>query len=258
MRNAREHHAAGGRRPRPGTHRTPVRRASRLLGATAALVLLGTACHADGDASEPLTVAEQRARLAADSAAGDAAALAALPPALGEVLWLEPYLTDRYFAAADSASCVFTDPPGAGGGLGLPAGGERRRLEFPLPDSSTVVIGLRTDASRVGLELVELFHYPHRDFAGRRAFQWEADDDHTVEVRWPPQLGGREERAPVPRGGPVPRALRAIARRALALQCTPEQERPRADTLDGAADADSTTAAAAGAPLDGFADRRGR
>lgn len=197
-----------------------------------ALLLAAPACVA-GDASETLTVPEQRAIVAADSAAGDSAALATLPPALQGVLRLEPYLTAGYLQAADSAACVSIEPPGAGGGLGLPAGGERRRVRMLLPDSSELAMLVRADAGNVGLEHVELVRTPLYGRGERLGYIWDDEQDLTVEVRWPADRPGRTERAPQPRGGPVPRAVRALGRLVLALPCVPESLLPPPpDTVD--------------------------
>lgn len=207
-----------------------------------ALVLLGGACDSS-DASEALTVEQRRALVARDSAAGDAAAFASLPRPLHRVLRLEPFLTDQYVAATDGASCVIVEPPGAGGGLGLPSAGERRRVSMTLPDSTELLLNVLTDAGRVQMERVELVHAP-RD-GERLGYIWEGSSDQTLEVRWPPELGGGQETAPQPRGGPIPRALRALGRRVLALECVPESTLPAPDT---------SIAPDTASPLDAVAD----
>ena len=175
------------------------------------VVALAAACGRS-DAREPRTVDELRATAMADSAVGDSAALATLPPALQEVLRIEPYLTDRYLDRTPGAECRVLEAT-------LPEAlrAERRRVRVRLPDSSAVVVYVRVPAAGVGLERVEVVRRPlHGEQLG---FIWDGQDDRTTEVRWPAELHGRTEAAPQPRGGPVPRAVRALGRRVLALRC---------------------------------------
>lgn len=177
-----------------------------------------------------------RSRELADSASGDRAALAALPPALQEVLRLEPYLDDAYLRETPSAECHVLDAD-----LPERLRAERRRVRMRLPDSSAVVVYVRAAAGSAALERVEIVRRPP---AGEQlGFIWDSDDDGTLEVRWPAELRGGTEAAPQPRGGPVPRAVRALGRRALALDCAPATAR---DTrfeaaIDGGNDGPVTT-----------------
>jgi hypothetical protein len=191
-----------------------LRRALPLLLTVAALAAAG-ACDA-GDASEPpYTLADLRARVAADSAAGDSAALATLPPALQRVLRLEPYLTDRYVASTEGADCLLL-----GDSVPDVVLAERRRVHLRLPDSSAVVVFVRADRDGATLRRVEVVRNP---VAGEQVgFIWDGSDDTTLEVRWPNGVAGRPETARQPKGSPIPRALRALGRRALALTCPPD------------------------------------
>lgn len=204
----------GRRAGRPGGARTrEARRRSRALPPALALLLaLAAACDL-GDAHEPpASVRDVRLQTLRDSAPGDSAALETLPPALQSVLRLEPYLTDRHIAATPDAECrtLGDDLPDV-----LVA--ERRRVRLRLPDSSAVVVFARADRESATLRRVEVVRRPPDD--EQRGFIWRDDGDHTTEVRWPDGPSGRMETAPQPRGGPVPRALRALGRRVLVLTC---------------------------------------
>lgn len=172
----------------------------------------------------------------ADSAAGDRAALAALPPALQQVLRLEAYLDDAYIRSAPTAECRVLDAD-----LPERLRAERRRVRLRLPDSSAVVVYVRAAAGGAALERVEIVRRP---MGGEQlGFIWDASDDGTLEVRWPPELRGGTEAASQPHGGPVPRAVRALGRRVLTLDCASAAE---ADTrfeagLDNAAGSPMTT-----------------
>lgn len=189
--------------------------ARRALALLVAAVLAAGACDA-GDASEPpRTLADLRARVAADSAAGDSAALATLPPALQRVLRLEPYLTDRYVAATPDADCLLL-----GDSVPDVVLAERRRVHLRLPDSSAVVVFVRADRDGATVRRVEVVRNP---VDGQQlGFIWDGSDDVTLEVRWPNGVAARPETARQPRGSPIPRALRALGRRALALTCPPD------------------------------------
>lgn len=146
-----------------------------------------------------------------DSAPGDSAALATLPPSLQSVLRLEPYLTDRHIAATPDAECRTL-----GDSLPDVLVAERRRVRLRLPDSSAVVVFARADRESATLRRIEVVRRLDDE---QRGFIWRDDGDATVEVRWPDGPHGRMETAPQPRGGPVPRALRALGRRVLVLTC---------------------------------------
>lgn len=150
----------------------------------------------------------------ADSAAGDRAALVTLPPALQQILRLEPYLDDSYIKATPDAECRILDAD-----LPERLRAERRRVRVRLPDSSAVVVYVRAAAGSATLERVEIVRRPlHGDQLG---FIWDSSDDGTLEVRWPAELRGGTEASTQPRGGPIPRAVRALGRRVLALDCVP-------------------------------------
>lgn len=214
------------RRPRPPSLCAARRgRRAALSTVLAAAGLLAACDH--GDAHEPRGVAELRAMVAADSAAGDSAALASLPPALQPVLRLEPYLTAAYLAATPDAECLVLGDDDAR--LTLPV--ERRRVRLRLPDSSALVVYVRADPASAALRLVQIVRNPVD--GQQRGYIWEGESDATVEARWPRSGRGRPEHAPQPRGGPVPRAVRALGRRVLALPCTHDTtEAPARDAVD--------------------------
>lgn len=171
----------------------------------------------------------------ADSAAGDRAALAALPPTLQQVLRLEPYLDDAYIRGTPAAECRVLDAD-----LPERLRAERRRVRLRLPDSSAVVVYVRAAAGGAALERVEIVRRPMG--GDQLGFIWDASDDATLEVRWPPELRGGTEAASQPHGGPVPRAVRALGRRALTLDCAP------AAVLDARFEAGLDSATGAPAP----------
>lgn len=185
-------------------HRVP------LLAATLVLA----ACGDLGGAREELPLGELRARTFADSMPGDSAALAALPPRLQDALRLERHLTDSVIAASPDDSCRILPARTPAAALS-----ERRQVHLRLPDSSAVVMFVRAEANGAGLERVEIARNP---VGGEQlGWVWDVRKDETIEARWPRGPRGSIESAPQPRGGPIPRAVRALGRRVLALSvCT--------------------------------------
>lgn len=200
-------------------------------GAVAALAAT-IGCRGGSEARHvPPTPAARFARLAADSAPGDAAALAALPPLLAPL-----FAVDAALAAADAAPDVAPDPtPGAARDARRSAGRaarglratcqqleaptaprERRRLLARAP-GDTFVLFARADRATGALDRVELLR--RQGGAGARGFIWEARTDTLRLIEWPPERRGRAEETVLPRGGPEPRALRGLGRRLLTLPC---------------------------------------
>lgn len=185
--------------------RTATLTAGLLVAATAGVVL-----HARVPAA--LAALTPFERLAVDSAAADSAAFESLPHGLSELLDLRDVLTEEGLAEATSVSCV---------PLGTDRSGEvRRRLSLRLHDSSTVILFAVADDSSGSLDRVEfLRRHPGQ---GQRGLTWEADRDRTSSTWWAePGRGARRrlDRGAIPRGGPVPRVLRALGRRLLTLPC---------------------------------------
>lgn len=188
-------------------------RAATLIGVGA----LALACDGPPAAEAARTPFEQ---LAADSASGDAAAFAALPPALGPWLDIRPLLSEDALGALPLAECRALEP--------VDPGRQRRRLRLRLDDSSVVVlyavagpIPLPSAAPSVGrIERVEFIRRTPRQ--GQRGILWDGERDRTVSTWWNETQWGlsrRVERGELPRGGPVPRAMRALGRQLFLLHC---------------------------------------
>jgi hypothetical protein len=147
-------------------------------------------------------------RLAIDSLAGDSAAFATLPAALREFLDVRDAIGE-----ADGQACE-TLPP-------RHAHEQRRRLELRLADSTRALVYAAADDSSGQLARVEFVRrIPLR---GQRGISWDAEDDRAVstwwtETRW--GLSRRVERGDIPRGGPLPRALRSLGRQLMLAPCT--------------------------------------
>ncbi|AHG88918.1 hypothetical protein J421_1381 [Gemmatirosa kalamazoonensis] len=137
---------------------------------------------------------------------GDSAALASLPPALAEAFAVRAVLTREALRDTDVASC---EPL-----LRRDTSAVRRRLRARLADGSRTVLFVR--AARDTIRRVELVRRARG--GGQRGFIWDASTDAAESVEW--RVGvTRPEVTTLPRGGPVPRALRALGRQLLALPC---------------------------------------
>jgi hypothetical protein len=167
--------------------------------------------------------------LAADSAAGDSAAFEALPSSL------RPLFSVRLVI-------------GAGAGDSLPlyeciqmAGRRddevRRRLQLRFPDSSAAVlfaVGDRTDGSLKRVEFLR--RIPQQ---GQRGLIWDRQRDRTTSVWWFETARGisrREERGDIPRGGPVPRAVRGLARQLFVAPCADSSANSPMNPISGSRD----------------------
>jgi hypothetical protein len=186
----------------------------------AALVCAGAlalACEGPPAAEAARTPLEQ---LAADSALGDAAAFASLPPSLGPWLDIRPLLTDEALDTLPLAECRALEA--------VEPDRQRRRLRLRLDDSSVVVlyavvgpIPFAVEEPHFGrLERVEFIRRTPRQ--GQRGILWDGDRDRTVSTWWNETAWGlsrRVERGELPRGGPVPRAMRALGRQLFLMPC---------------------------------------
>jgi hypothetical protein len=145
---------------------------------------------------------------AADSARADSVALASLPPALADAFGVRAVLTPEALRDTASVRCELLAPPNAME--------PRRRLRARLADSSRTVLFVRASRGDT-IRRVELVR---RERGGeQRGFIWDAATDTVQSIVW--RVGARRpEVSTLPRGGPVPRALRALGRRLLALPCT--------------------------------------
>lgn len=167
------------------------------------------ACQGPPAAEAALTPFE---RVVADSLAGDSAAFATLPPGVREFL-------DVRAAMADSAPDRCDVMPAR------QRHEQRRRLRMIFPDSSRVLLYAVADDSTGVLERVE---YIRRiPTQGQRGLIWDGERNRTTstwwsETRW--GLSRRVERGEIPRGGPLPRALRGLGRQLLLLPCADETD----------------------------------
>lgn len=178
-------------------------------------IALAAACSAgEGDSrdvEDSATSSRQAAdRQVADSAAGDSAAFAALPPSLSAALDVRDLLTDD--ARADTAR-AWCQPMGSDSTPVI-----RRRLRFRMPDTVGVLF-VRADRETGALQRVELVRRPLTTRL-QHGFSWDEADDVTREVNWVADMATAVETNPLPRGGPAPRALRALGRQLLAGPCT--------------------------------------
>lgn len=167
------------------------------------------ACSGPPEAQAARTPFEQ---LAADSALGDSAALAALPPALASWLDVRGLLTPEARASLELAECQQLESPDPSL--------TRRRLRLRLEPSEALVLYAVADADTGTLERVEFVR--RRANEGQRGIVWERERDRTLSTWWretPWGLSRRVERGEIPRGGPVPRAMRALGRQLLTMPC---------------------------------------
>jgi hypothetical protein len=151
-------------------------------------------------------------QLAADSAHADSAAFASLPDGLEALLDLRAAIGPPAPKTLALYECTQI--------AGTREKETRRRLQVRLPDSSAVVLFAVADRTSGALERVELLRrIPH---VGQRGLIWDGLHDRITSVWWFENLRGQirqEERAALPRGGPVPRAVRALGRQLLVAPC---------------------------------------
>lgn len=176
-----------------------------------ALLLAAVACEGPARAEAALTPFEQ---LASDSAAADSAAFATLPEPLLEFL--------------DVREAMAALPDSQPGCRVLPARREhelRRRLRLRFADRSSAVLYVVADDATGSIGRVEYIRRaPGR---GQRGLIWDGDRDRTTSTWWNETSWGlsrRVERGEMPRGGPVPRALRGLGRQLLLLPCALETD----------------------------------
>lgn len=190
----------------------------RVRPALLVVALLGaTACDGPPRAE---AAANPFAQLAADSAQADAAALASLPATLKGWLDVRPFLDPSAWDSLPVAQCHFLDP--------REPGTDRRRMTLRLPDASTVLLYAVARHEDGALERVEFIR--RSPGAGQRGIVWDIERDRTLSTWWRETRGGRlsrrVERGELPRGGPVPRAMRALGRQLfLVSPCEDEPER---------------------------------
>lgn len=176
-------------------------------------VAWGVACDGPPAAEAARTPFEQ---LAVDSAAGDSAAFASLPPALEPWLDVRELLTAEELEALPLAECRILES--------VDDSRQRRRLRLRLADTSVVLLYAVADAQTAKLDRVEFIRRTPRD--GQRGILWDGDRDRTISTWWtetPWGLSRRVERGELPRGGPVPRAMRGLGRRLFVMPCEPAE-----------------------------------
>lgn len=151
-------------------------------------------------------------RIASDSARADSAAFATLPVALGGLLDVRALLAHSALDSLPLAECLELDP--------RRPSELRRRLRLRLADSTAITLYAVADRTSGELERVEfLRRTPHK---GQRGLTWDVARDRTTSLWWseyPRGISRRAERGDLPRGGPVPRAVRALGRQLLTVTC---------------------------------------
>jgi hypothetical protein len=176
------------------------------------------ACEGPPEAQAALSPFE---RLAADSAAADSVAFASLPPSLDGWLDVRELLTEPVRESLPLAECQELEP--------IDAGLYRRRMRIRTADDVFVVLYAVADRSNGTLDRVEFIRRTPRN--GQRGLVWESARDRTLSTWWNETSWGlsrRVERGEIPRGGPVPRAMRALGRQLFVLPCEPpSEESPR-------------------------------
>lgn len=149
--------------------------------------------------------------LAADSSHGDSTAFASLPSGLRALLDVRDAIRGG-LESLPLYECIQMN--------GDDARALRRRLQMRFADSSAAVLFAVADRRSGTLERVEFLR--RTAIVGQRGFIWDRTRDRTTSVWWlesPRGLVRRDERGTLPRGGPVPRALRALGRQLLTVPC---------------------------------------
>lgn len=134
----------------------------------------------------------------ADSARGDSAAFATLPPAAREVLDVRRRITPEN--ADPNIVCV---PLSA-----TSDGSRRQRLQGRLGDGTSLVVFARF-TPRGSLQRVEFVR--RLDSGVQRGYTWDLAGDATTAMEWAAGTSAATS-YPIPRGGAIPRAVRALGR----------------------------------------------
>lgn len=168
-------------------------------------------------------------RLLADSAAGDSAAWAALPEGLHTLFSLHELLGRPAAESLPLYEC-----------LQLPGRRDdeiRRRLQVRFNDSSAAVLFAIADRAQGTLKRVEFVRRTPQ--IGQRGFIWDGVRDRTTSIWWfegARGLSRRDERGDVPRGGPIPRAVRGLGRQLLVAPCTASEANSPMNPISGSRD----------------------
>jgi hypothetical protein len=189
-----------------------MQRSRQLLAAVSAIVaiLAASGCQADSPRSVISDTLTPAARQLADSAVGDSAAFAALPPTLAAALDVRRVFDPAFLGDSARAYC---QPLGA-----ADAPHQRRRIRVRLGDT-LVVLFARADRATASLQRVELVRRP-LDGGLQHGFTWDVATDEAREVDWVADVATATESGQIPRSSPAPRAIRAIGRLVLAAPCT--------------------------------------
>lgn len=189
---------------------------SAALTLTVVGVVLQGGCDGPPAAEAARTPFEQHL---ADSLAGDSAAFASLPEALGAWLDVRAFISEDGRSELAAASCTELES--------LEPGLRRRRLSLRLADTSSVLLYAVAERGSGTIDRVEYIRSTLRQ--GQRGLVWDAARNRTFSTWWidgPRGRSRRVERGEIPRGGPVPRALRGMGRQLFVAAC---DETPPAD-----------------------------
>jgi hypothetical protein len=180
---------------------------SATLVALLSAALAAGACQGPAHAEAALTQFEQ---LALDSAPGDSAAFATLPEPLLEFLDVR---TEMMEPSPRSGCAVLA---------ARTAQELRRRFRIRYDERHSAVLYVVANATTGSVTRVEFIRRaPSR---GQRGVIWDGERDRTTSTWWNETSWGlsrRVERGEIPRGGPLPRALRGLGRQLLLLPCEP-------------------------------------
>lgn len=150
--------------------------------------------------------------LSADSLHADSAAFATLPAGLAALLDVRSSIGAVTPETLPLRECIQM--------AGAETDQLRRRLQLRFVDSSAAVLYAVADRTSGTLARIEFIRRTPGE--GQRGFIWDGKRDRTTSVWWfesPRGLSRREERGDLPRGGPVPRAVRALGRQLLTVSC---------------------------------------
>ena len=145
------------------------------------------------------------ASLLRDSAAADSAALATLPAAIRADFNVEPEMQRAHRNGGAETTCREISDSTA------PEIRKRLRVQEP---NNLVILFVRAHRRSGELKRVELVR--RADERPQRGWVWDAERAEMDAVEW---TDGRQQTYTIPPGTPTPRALRALGRRLLVLDC---------------------------------------
>jgi hypothetical protein len=167
--------------------------------------------------------------LAADSAPADEAAFASLPEALQRIFAVRELIGTDALDSLPLYECIQIP--------GRRDDEVRRRLQVRLRDSSAAVLYVIADRELGALKHVEFLRRIPRE--GQRGFIWDRVRDRTVSVWWFEGSAGisrRDERGDIPRGSPVPRAVRGLGRQLFIAPCADSSANSPMNPISGSRD----------------------